>query len=89
MDHPKTTPEIIEPKLYGRETEKKSIIDGITHGKYFADDLVVLPIVGPGVLGRQLSHNTYKEVKGHFAVTIWVCVSLNFNASRVGWHKKL
>jgi hypothetical protein len=59
MDRPKSTPDIIEPKLYGRDNQKQIIIDGIKHGEYFSDGLVVLPIVGPGVLGRQLSHNTY------------------------------
>lgn len=58
---PTTTPAIIETKLFGRDAEKKDIVDGITHGKYGADKLIVLPIVGPGVLGRQLSHNMYTK----------------------------
>ncbi|KAM0851703.1 hypothetical protein ACQ4PT_052252 [Festuca glaucescens] len=45
---PKTTPAIIEPKIFGRNVEKKNIVDGITHGKYYADGLTVLQIVGPG-----------------------------------------
>ncbi|KXG27159.1 putative disease resistance protein RGA1 [Sorghum bicolor] len=84
MDRPKTTPDIIEPKLYGRDNQKKIIIDGIKHGEYFSDGLVVLPIVGPGGIGKTtFTQHIYKEVKDYFEVTIWLCVSLNFNASRL------
>ncbi|WVZ94583.1 hypothetical protein U9M48_040462 [Paspalum notatum var. saurae] len=84
-DHrPVTTPDIIEPKLYGRENQKRTIVDGITNGQYFADDLVVLPIVGPGGIGKTtFTQHIYSEVKGHFKVAIWICVSLNFNVSRL------
>jgi len=71
----KTTPDIIEPKLYGRDNQKKIIIDGIKHGEYFADGLVVLPIVGPGGIGKTtFTQHVYKEVKDHFEVTIWICL---------------
>jgi transcriptional regulator with AAA-type ATPase domain len=84
MDRPKSTPDIIEPKLYGRDNQKQIIINGIKHGEYFSDDLVVLPIVGPGGIGKTtFTQHIYKEVKDHFEVTIWLCVSLNFNASRL------
>ncbi|KAF8694258.1 hypothetical protein HU200_038396 [Digitaria exilis] len=83
MDRPRTTPDIIEPKLYGRDNQKKSLIDGITHGQYFSNDLVVLPIVGPGGIGkRTFTQHVYDEVKNHFEVPIWICVSLSFNVSR-------
>jgi len=58
-DRPKTTPEIIEFKLYGRDNLKKNLVDDITHGKYCANDLTVVSIVGPGAWGRQHSHNIY------------------------------
>jgi len=84
MDRPDTTPVIIEPKLYGRDNLKKSLVDGITHGKYFANDLVVLPIVGPGGIGKTtFTQHLYDEVNGYFDVAIWICVSLNFNVSRL------
>ena len=84
MDRPDTTPVIIEPKLYGRDNLKKSLVDGITHGKYFANDLVVLPIVGPGGIGKTtFTQHLYDKVKSHFDVAIWICVSLNFNVSRL------
>ena len=75
MGRLKTTPDIIEPKLYGRDNQKKIIIDGIKHGEYFADGLVVLPIVGPGGIGKTtFTQHVYKEVKDHFEVTIWICL---------------
>ncbi|CAD6342830.1 unnamed protein product [Miscanthus lutarioriparius] len=84
MDCPKATPDIIEPKLYGRDKQKKIIIDDIKHGEYFSDGLVVLPIVGPGGIGKTtFTQHIYNEVKGHFEVPIWLCVSLSFNASRL------
>ncbi|TKW06709.1 hypothetical protein SEVIR_7G257800v4 [Setaria viridis] len=84
MGRPETTPDIIEPKLYGRDNQKRSLIDGITDGQYFANDLVVLPIVGPGGIGKTtFTQHVYDEVKKHFEVTIWICVSLNFNVSRL------
>ncbi|KAF8651243.1 hypothetical protein HU200_063491 [Digitaria exilis] len=84
MERPKTTPDIIEPKLYGRDDQKKKLIDGITHGQYFSNDLVVLPIVGPGGIGKTtFTQHVYDEVKSHFEVPIWICVSLSFNVSRL------
>jgi hypothetical protein len=61
MDRPKTTPYIIEPILFGRDTQKKSTVECIVNGEYSENKLTVLPIVGPGVLERQLSHNTYTK----------------------------
>ncbi|XP_022684358.1 putative disease resistance protein RGA3 isoform X2 [Setaria italica] len=84
MGRPETTPDIIEPKLYGRDNQKRSLIDGITDGQYFANDLVVVPIVGPGGIGKTtFTQHVYDEVKKHFEVSIWICVSLNFNVSRL------
>uniref|UniRef100_A0ACD5V902 Uncharacterized protein n=1 Tax=Avena sativa TaxID=4498 RepID=A0ACD5V902_AVESA len=79
---PITTSEIIEPKLYGRDITVNSIINDITKGKYCAEDLTVLPIVGVGGIGKTtITQHVYnnKEVQNHFDVAIWVCVSLNFD----------
>ncbi|KAM3310129.1 hypothetical protein ACQJBY_031050 [Aegilops geniculata] len=84
MDRPKTTPQIIEPQLYGRDAQKKEIVDGITHGEYSSEQLTVLPIVGPGGVGKTtFTQHIFEEVKSCFQVTIWICVSLNFTADRL------
>ncbi|KAG0521845.1 hypothetical protein BDA96_08G196500 [Sorghum bicolor] len=79
-----TTPQIIEPKLYGRDELKNDIIDRIT-SKYCAnDDLTVLSIVGPGGLGKTtFTQHINEDVKSHFHVRVWVCISQNFSASRL------
>ena len=70
--------------MYGRETEQRSVVDSITHGECFENELTVLPIVGPGGIGKAtFTQHVYQEVKSHFQVTIWICVSLNFNANRL------
>lgn len=84
MDRPKTTPQIIEPQLYGRDIQKKEIKDGITHGEYSSKQLTVLPIVGPGGVGKTtFTQHIFEEVKSCFQVRIWICVSLNFTADRL------
>jgi nucleoside-triphosphatase THEP1 len=83
-DRPKTTTEIIEFKLYGRDNLKKNLVDDITHGKYCANSLTVVSIVGPGGIGKTtFTQHIYQEVSNHFQVLVWICVSQNFNANRV------
>uniref|UniRef100_A0A287JCC2 AAA+ ATPase domain-containing protein n=2 Tax=Hordeum vulgare subsp. vulgare TaxID=112509 RepID=A0A287JCC2_HORVV len=81
-----TTSDIIEPTLYGREPAKKRIIDSITHDKYSGKDLTILPIVGPGGIGKTtLVQHIYHshEVQKHFQVKVWICVSQNFIVSKL------
>ncbi|CAD6262171.1 unnamed protein product [Miscanthus lutarioriparius] len=82
---PITTPETTEPQLYGREQQKKIILD-FAHGNSSADnELVVLPIVGPGGIGKTtFTQHVYEELKNNpFEVAIWIRASLNFNAGRL------
>ncbi|KAF8658356.1 hypothetical protein HU200_006960 [Digitaria exilis] len=80
----RTTQDIIIDELYGRNDQLNIITDGITHGEYSAKHLTVLPIVGPGGIGKTtLAQHVYQKVKSHFHVSIWICVSLNFNANRL------
>uniref|UniRef100_A0A453D0X3 NB-ARC domain-containing protein n=1 Tax=Aegilops tauschii subsp. strangulata TaxID=200361 RepID=A0A453D0X3_AEGTS len=82
MNRAKTTPEIIEPKLYGRDSQKRIIVDEIVDGE--CRELTVLPIVGPRGIGKTtFTQNIYEQMKSHFQVPIWVCVSFNFNVSRL------
>ncbi|XP_062183963.1 uncharacterized protein LOC133887942 isoform X2 [Phragmites australis] len=84
MNRPITTSELIEPKLYGRDVVTSKIIDDITKGQYCDKDLIVLPIVGPGGIGKTtLTQYIYKELQHHFEEKIWVCVSTTFNVYRL------
>ncbi|KAL6660640.1 hypothetical protein ACP70R_001675 [Stipagrostis hirtigluma subsp. patula] len=83
---PITTPDIIEEKLYGRADVINTIIHDITKGKYADKDLSVLPIIGPGGIGKTtLTQHIYDnpEVRKHFEVRVWTCVSVNFNVDKL------
>ncbi|VAH52170.1 unnamed protein product [Triticum turgidum subsp. durum] len=82
INRAKTTPEIIEPKLYGRDIQNQIIVDEIDKGE--CRELTVLPIVGPGGIGKTtFTQHIYEQMKSHFQVSIWVCVSFDFNANRL------
>jgi hypothetical protein len=82
MKRDKTTPEITEPKLYGRDSQKKIVVDEIVNSE--CCDLTVLPIVGPGGIGKTtFTQHIYEQMKSHFQVPIWICVSFDFNANRL------
>uniref|UniRef100_A0ACD5W6K4 Uncharacterized protein n=1 Tax=Avena sativa TaxID=4498 RepID=A0ACD5W6K4_AVESA len=84
MSRPKSTPKIIQPDFYGRDNQIKHIVNSITHGEYCADELTVLPLVGPGGIGKTtLTQHIYSEVENCFQVSVWVCVSLDFNVNRL------
>nr|UBY07482.1 NBS-LRR disease resistance protein [Dasypyrum villosum] len=84
MNRPKTTPEIVEPKFYGRKVQKNSIMHSITHGEFCRDDLTVVPLVGPGGIGKTtLTQHIYRELERSFQISVWICVSLDFNANRL------
>ncbi|TVU16196.1 hypothetical protein EJB05_39748, partial [Eragrostis curvula] len=81
---PITTPELIESEFYGRADETSKIIHDIVKGEYCEKDITVLPIVGPGGIGKTtLTQYIYKELQNHFEVKTWVCVSTNFNVYRL------
>jgi Cdc6-like AAA superfamily ATPase len=84
MDRPKTTPYIIEPILFGRDTQKKSTVECIVNGEYSENKLTVLPIVGPGGIGKTtFTQHIYQELKSHFDILVWICVSQTFSTARL------
>ncbi|EER96524.1 hypothetical protein BDA96_02G168100 [Sorghum bicolor] len=81
---PITTSESIEPKIFGRDEVTSKVINDITTGEYSHKNLTVLPIVGPGGIGKTtFTQHIYKKLHDHFEVKLWVCVSVNFSASRL------
>ncbi|XP_044970315.1 putative disease resistance protein RGA4 [Hordeum vulgare subsp. vulgare] len=83
---PATTPQSAEPKLYGRDRVINSMIHDITEGQYCDMGLTVLPVIGPGGMGKTtLIQHIYnnQQVQNHFPVRIWICVSFSFNLGKV------
>ncbi|CAL5029954.1 unnamed protein product [Urochloa decumbens] len=74
------TSSLIQHKMYGRVTEKNSILPLMTEGT--SDGLLILPIVGIGGIGKTaLAQLVYNDpiVKSKFDHRIWIWVSRNFN----------
>ncbi|XP_058079925.1 putative disease resistance protein RGA3 [Magnolia sinica] len=76
---------VIESDVYGREEDKKEVME-LLISKDNGEDVTVIPIVGMGGLGKttlaQLAFNDERAVK-HFKLRMWVCVSDDFSVSRV------
>nr|UBY07253.1 NBS-LRR disease resistance protein [Dasypyrum villosum] len=80
----KTTSEIVEPEFYGRDGQKKKIIDVINSHEYSFNQLNVLPIFGTGGIGKTtFTQHICQEVNSSFQASIWICVSLNFSADKL------
>ncbi|XP_065628124.1 putative disease resistance protein RGA3 [Quercus suber] len=69
--------------VIGREDDKKAIIQSLLDcANYAKENVSVLPIVGIGGLGKttvaKLVFND-EQIKKHFELRLWVCVSDNFD----------
>ncbi|CAH1424001.1 unnamed protein product [Lactuca virosa] len=77
-----------ERGIIGREGDKKALVENLLGGKNESSNqnFSIVPIVGMGGVGKTtLARLLYdeKEVKDHFEVRAWVCVSDEFDISNI------
>ncbi|XP_058078561.1 putative disease resistance protein RGA3 [Magnolia sinica] len=79
------TDSFIELEVFGRDKDKKKIVESLIDVST-QEDASIIPIVGMGGLGKttlaQFAYND-KRVEEHFELRMWVCVSDNFDVTRV------
>ncbi|CAL5380177.1 unnamed protein product [Camellia sinensis] len=83
---PPSTSLIHEPRICGRDKEKKEIIDFLLSNESSDSKVGVIPIVGMGGLGKTtLAQMVYNDevVNKHFDLKAWVCVSDEFDILRI------
>ncbi|GLT63024.1 hypothetical protein SLA2020_356190 [Shorea laevis] len=75
-----------ENHVYGRENDKKAILKMVLNDESKDEPYSVIPIVGMGGLGKttlaRLVYNDEK-LKGMFGLKAWVCISEEFDVSRI------
>ncbi|KAL7234403.1 hypothetical protein ACSBR1_017913 [Camellia fascicularis] len=77
---------IHEPRICGRDKEKKEIIDFLLRNESSDNKVGVIPIVGMGGLGKTtLAQMVYNDevVKNNFDLKAWVCVSDELDIFRI------
>jgi hypothetical protein len=85
-ERPHTSSQITQKKLFGRNTIFRRTIRQIINSKYSGNNLSVLPIVGPGGIGKTtFAQHLYNHtrIKKLFTVRVWLCVSTNFDVLRI------
>ncbi|KAL5718979.1 hypothetical protein ACHQM5_011823 [Ranunculus cassubicifolius] len=86
MRQRETSSVVCEPVVYGRDDDKKKLIDILLSNANGECNLQVYPIVGIGGLGKttlaQVIYNEERIVET-FNTRIWVCVSEDFSVKRL------
>ncbi|XP_028125013.1 putative disease resistance RPP13-like protein 1 [Camellia sinensis] len=84
---PESTSLLKEPRVYGREKDRRKIIELLVGGGESSRNKVdVIPIVGMGGVGKTtLAQMAYKDetAQKHFDLKAWVCVSNEFDIMKI------
>ncbi|KAH7677270.1 P-loop containing nucleoside triphosphate hydrolase protein [Dioscorea alata] len=84
-NRPQTHSYVPESEVIGRDKEKEEIVQMLIHD-HFEEKVTVVSIVGMGGLGKTtLAQLIYgdENVKNHFQLCIWVCVSDDFDVAKL------
>ncbi|XP_027913640.1 putative disease resistance protein RGA4 [Vigna unguiculata] len=85
-DWRQTSSDITEPVVYGREQDREQIVKFLVEDASNSEDLSIYSIVAMGGLGKTtLVKQVFNDdrVCKHFDLTIWVCVSDDFNTKTI------
>ncbi|MFS7895514.1 putative virus X resistance protein-like, coiled-coil [Helianthus anomalus] len=77
---------LLESDVIGREIEKEKLLNKLLQDEPSKENFSVLPIVGMGGVGKTtLARFLYNDtkVKGRFEIHAWVCVSDDFDISKI------
>ncbi|XP_022004638.1 putative disease resistance protein At3g14460 [Helianthus annuus] len=77
---------LLESDVIGREIEKEKLLNKLLQDEPCKENFSVLPIVGMGGVGKTtLARFLYNDtqVKGRFELHAWVCVSDDFDISKI------
>ncbi|KAM0869644.1 hypothetical protein ACQ4PT_040543 [Festuca glaucescens] len=77
---------VSQDKLFGRSAIFDKTVNMLTGVTYQTETLFVLPIVGPGGMGKTtFTQHLYNDetVEGYFAVKVWICVSTDFDVHKL------
>ncbi|KAJ4723264.1 Disease resistance protein [Melia azedarach] len=82
-----TTSLVNEAKVYGREKDKKEMIDLLLRDDLTTEDgFSVIPVIGLGGVGKttlaQLVYND-NQIQNHFDLKAWACVSEDFDVINI------
>ncbi|WVZ77031.1 hypothetical protein U9M48_024934, partial [Paspalum notatum var. saurae] len=83
---PQTSAQITQVKLFGRDDIFEKTMNQLLNATHNDEILSVLPIVGPGGIGKTtFTQHLYndKRTKEHFDIMVWICVSTNFDVPKL------